>query len=513
MVANALPADGLEAFCRRFGATAYPLSDIKLIDARLREDNDTFFIFGTPFFDGSVLYGLKQGQGLRSTEWRPEAPTGVYRLGSDDLHALLLESAAFGEVRQVFGAIADGISRISAAPSPEYAGTAGELLDIRDGVDVAIAEFRCNTENLVNRLETSVGGYWRKPIAEHMLLCNTRFPPKAFFHRLQSRIEGALTCYPSQQVDIATLVAEMTAQRSDYVAVGNGVTELILALYSTLKPTIAVPTPTFAGFQTPLPEEQKKNFVLCAPNFDLDVQAFFDFVVRSNADTAIVINPNNPTGRLVDFADMVWLIEALRSTGRRLIVDESFIDFPADGRRHSVESLVSFHDKLIVVKSLGKVFGLGGMRLGYLMSSDTELVACVRRKLPLWNINGVAECALFLLAEFLEELEDSLTLLRSDREHFQRDLKTVPGLEVVPSQTNFVLCRLPQNSPSAAKLKHNLIRRESVLVRECGYQTMKDADRYLRLSVRSPEENQALVNILKRNLGQCTGGSESSLVR
>ncbi|BCH19508.1 hypothetical protein MesoLjLa_63590 (plasmid) [Mesorhizobium sp. L-2-11] len=300
----------------------------------------------------------------------------------------------------------------------------------------------------------------------------------------------------------------MTSQQPDFIAVGNGVTDLIQALYSTLNPVIAIPTPTFAGFQTPLNNERKKNFVLSPPYFDLDVRAFFEFAIATGADTAIVVNPNNPTGRLVDYADMAWLAEALGSRGRRLIVDESFIDFPADGRSNSVENLVpSFHN-LIVVKSLGKVFGLGGIRLGYLMAGDTELIAAVRRKLPLWNINGIAEYTLFLLPEFAEELEASLRALREDREHFIQGLRTVPGLDVVPSETNFILCRLPENSLSAAELKRHLILFESVLVRECGYQAMNDADRYLRLTVRSREENEELTKILQRTLSHLTTTSK-----
>ncbi|ASY73781.1 pyridoxal phosphate-dependent aminotransferase [Sinorhizobium fredii] len=510
--ANALDDDGLEALCSRFDAKACSLSGDGFIETLLRYDNDTLLIWGTPLFDSSILAKIKPSCGLRGTAWRPESPTGVYHLTCHDLRRLLLENniAISDDPPHIFEALARGLSRAKIAPLVSEKGAKEELLDIRDGVDVSVAEFRCDDENLLHRLETSVGGYWRKPIAEHILLCNTRFPPKAFYQRLMDRVEGALTCYPSQQVDIVSLVAAMTAQPSAFLAVGNGVTDLIHALYATLNPTIAIPTPTFAGFQTPLEQERKKSFVLAPPHFDLDVQAFLGFVLATEADTAVVVNPNNPTGRLVDFADIVWLIKALESHGRRLIVDESFIDFPSDGRASSAESLVPCHDNLIVVKSLGKVFGLGGIRLGYLMSSDTELVAAVRRKLPLWNINGIAEYALFILPEFLKELDNSLKLLRKDREQFIRDLGTIPGLEIVPSQTNFVLCRLPEDSLSAAAFKRRLILRESVLVRECGYQIMKDADRYLRLTVRTPGENKTLVKILRRNLSDCTTTSRRS---
>ncbi|MFK0692891.1 aminotransferase class I/II-fold pyridoxal phosphate-dependent enzyme [Mesorhizobium sp. IMUNJ 23033] len=475
-----------------------------LSDKIMDYEGDILLIFGPPFFNGDVLHRIDANSGLRGSAWRPDAPTGIYRLSADVVRDLLLETdgAASDLPHQTLSKLALGLSRLEISIPDDERNAGSELLDIRDGVDVSIAEFRYDKENLPRRLETSVGGYWRKPFAEHMLLCNTRFPPKAFYERLATRLEGVLTCYPSQQIDIASIVGAMTSQQPNSIAVGNGVTDLIQALYSTLNPAIVIPTPTFAGFQTPLDSDRKTSFVLSPPYFDLDVRAFFDFAIATDADTAIVVNPNNPTGRLVDYADMAWLTEALGSCGRRLIVDESFIDFPAEGRLNSVEKLVLSHDNLIVVKSLGKVFGLGGIRLGYLMSGNTDLVTAVRRKLPLWNINGIAEYILFLLPEFAEELEDSLRALREDREHFIQELRTVPGLDVVPSQTNFILCRLPENSVSAAELKHHLILFESVLVRECGYQAMSDADRYIRLTVRSRAENEELARVLRRTLGR-----------
>ncbi|MBZ9909465.1 MULTISPECIES: aminotransferase class I/II-fold pyridoxal phosphate-dependent enzyme [Mesorhizobium] len=481
---------------------------------RLRDhEGDTLLIWGTPFFDSEVLDGIDTDSGLRGSAWRPDAPTGIYRLSADVLRNFLPEShgAASDVRRQTLSTLAVGLSGLEMALPADELNAGSELLDIRDGVDASIAEFRCDKENLLRRLETSVGGYWRKPIAEHMLLCNTRFPPTAFYDRLATRLEGVLTCYPSQQIDIVSVVGAMTSQQPDFIAVGNGVTDLIQALYSVLNPTIAIPTPTFAGFQTPLDDERKNNFVLAPPYFDLDVRAFLEFATATGADTAIVVNPNNPTGRLVDYADVAWLAEGLGSRGLRLIVDESFIDFPADGRSNSVENLVQSCGNLIVVKSLGKVFGLGGIRLAYLLAGDPALVAAVRRKLPLWNINGIAEYTLFLLPEFAEELEDSLRLLRKDRELLIQELQTVPGLDVVPSQTNFILCRLPENSVSAAELKRRLVLFESVLVRECGYQAMDDADRYLRLTVRSRAENERLAKTLRRTLSHSSTVSETNV--
>lgn len=144
------------------------------------------------------------------------------------------------------------------------------------------------------------------------------------------------------------------------------------------------------------------------------------------------------------------------------------------------------------------MWGLGGIRLGYMLSANAELVSRVRKRLPLWNVNGVAEYALWLIPEFRADLQKSLEFIRTEREQLEAALTELSGFTIVPSSTNYVFCKLPASWPSGTMLKRWLAINHNILIRECAYQTMKDADRYIRLAVRSPAENTRLISALKK---------------
>jgi cobalamin biosynthesis protein CobC len=100
---------------------------------------------------------------------------------------------------------------------------------------------------------------------------------------------------------------------------------------------------------------------------------------------AIVVNPNNPTGRITPRAELLKLAERLRRRGGLLIVDEAFADF--DGARESLAPVLSAG--AVVLRSFGKSFGLAGLRLGFAIASP-EIVQPLRAALGEWPVSGPA---------------------------------------------------------------------------------------------------------------------------
>ncbi|MDX0414779.1 aminotransferase class I/II-fold pyridoxal phosphate-dependent enzyme [Sinorhizobium medicae] len=440
----------------------------------------------------------------------PESDTGP---DSFDLRHCAICSLGLASVERLIGVLDQSPSDLDG----EIAALTGNVVTVHpnsftalaDAVDLEIANFLSSPDDVrFERLSAGSGGYWSRPVREHLLLCNNFFPPKVFFDRLGNRLQAVLRLYPSAQGHVAKQVGDMTGHAVERVAVGNGVADLIQALYSVVEPVLAIPTPTFDGFQIAVPPERVNCFELPEPNFDLDVDAFAEFASKNRATLAVVVNPNNPSGRLVDGRAIRRLAQKLRAFGCRLVVDESFIDFPDGGPAHSLEPHLLDHPNLIVMKSLGKIWGLGGVRLGYMLTADTDLVALVRQRLPMWNVNGVAEYTLWLIPEFQNELRESLERIRMERDWFENALRKIDGMTVVPSSTNYVLSKLPPNWPSGSSLKRLLATKYNTLIRECSYQTMRDSDRYIRLTVRSRDENAELIKILLE--AAATVGARSS---
>ncbi|MDP6632427.1 MAG: aminotransferase class I/II-fold pyridoxal phosphate-dependent enzyme, partial [Dehalococcoidales bacterium] len=232
----------------------------------------------------------------------------------------------------------------------------------------------------------------------------------------------------------------------------------------------------------------------------LDVEKFAREAFDCGADIAVIVNPNNPTSLAAPKTDLVWLAERLAERNILLIVDESFIDFMENCREATMETEIGQYQNLAVIKSLSKCYGIGGLRLGYLLTDNSQFAREVREELPIWNINGFAEMFLRLAPRFRKDFALSCELVGADRTDFYRGLCTIPGLIPYKPEANFVFCRLPDDVVSAPELTRTLFIEENILVKHCAGKTMPEADRYLRIACRTRSENRVLIEALRRIL-------------
>jgi cobalamin biosynthetic protein CobC len=110
-------------------------------------------------------------------------------------------------------------------------------------------------------------------------------------------------------------------------------------------------------------------------------------------ETLIVVNPNNPDGRVIARADLAAFAQAWTAAGRRLIVDEAFADVRTDVSLLAVPELPG---GVVVLRSLGKFFGLAGLRVGFVVVREPDVLAW-RRLLGDWAVSGPA-CEITALA-------------------------------------------------------------------------------------------------------------------
>jgi histidinol-phosphate/aromatic aminotransferase/cobyric acid decarboxylase-like protein len=224
-------------------------------------------------------------------------------------------------------------------------------------------------------------------------------------------------------------------------------------------------------------------------DFAFEVDAFVDFVRWRGSRVAVICNPNNPDGGYIPRREVIRMLDAFMDLDL-VVVDESFLDFVDAEVRTSVADEAAIRSNVIVLKSLGKNFGLHGIRFGYLVANPA-LAGLVRKNLPKWNLNSFAEIVVFLLKEHQDEYKESLRRLSSDRASMYHRLSGLPGLKVFPSQGNFLLVKLPLGK-SGVQLRDYLVSDHGVFVRECGNK-LGSTSEFLRLVVRPPEDVQQLM--------------------
>jgi len=345
-------------------------------------------------------------------------------------------------------------------------------------------------------LATIHGGYWRYGFVDHSYLYNLYFPPAEFFEMLQSNIHALVQNYPVAQTRLAGLLGELIEQAPEHIVVGNGAAELIKIISAHVSKKLIVPTPTFNEYVNAAPAGHVVEFSLDTPSYDLDVDKFVNAAKESNADVAVVVTPNNPTSKLIPKSDLLRLIAKLAEIDCMLVVDESFVDFVEDRDQVTLERDIKKYPNLTILKSMSKAYGICGLRIGYILTANTEFAEKVRSELPIWNLNGFAENFLETSTRFQEAFVTSCVQVRKDRDEFYRELSTVKGLTPYRPDANFVFCRISDNTPDSLTIAKKLFVEHNIYIKHCQSKAMQEGDRFLRIACRTPSENSRLVSAL-----------------
>ena len=334
-------------------------------------------------------------------------------------------------------------------------------------------------------------------LADFCIPCNPYFPTDEMFTSLERNLRTILKFYPSDAGTITSQLAHVLRLNPSTISMANGSTELITWIDRLLvDSSVAVPIPTF-GRWTDQPMETGKRvdmFLLKeANNFELRVDEYIDFIKRRGSRVAVLCNPNNPDGGYLPRREVIRFMDALEDLDL-VVIDESFIDFVEVEMNPSVAAEAVVRPNVIVLKSLGKNFGLHGIRFGYQVANPA-LTRKMSAALPKWNLNSLAETVIFMLAENRAEYEDSLKRLALDRFMMNSQLSRFSELTVFPSQANFLLVKLPAQI-DGAELCDYLLTEHHLLVRQCGNK-IGMTSQFMRFGVRPDTEVDRLVEGLR----------------
>ena len=341
------------------------------------------------------------------------------------------------------------------------------------------------------------GSYWRYDVTDHAYLYNLYYPPEGIFLYLKDHIKDFVLNYPAGQRTIADLVGTLIYQPSERIVVANGASELIKIISGKLCRRIMVPVPSFNEYVNAAPKEMVCEFELKSPSFHLDVEAYADEIIQSEVNVAVIVTPNNPTSLSVPKADLLRLLNRLKAHDCMLVVDESFIDFAASSDQATLQGELGAYPNLAIIKSMSKAYGIGGLRIGYLLTANTTFAEAVRKETHIWNINGFAEAFLRLAPGYRNDFARSCKLVRADCDELYDQLSTIADLTVWRPDANFVFCRLPDRPPFGPEVALRMFIDHNVLIKHCAGKVISDAHRYLRIASRTAAENLKVTNGLR----------------
>lgn len=375
-----------------------------------------------------------------------------------------------------------------------------EIDDLQD-LDIAESMFAADDEERVARITSRYGGFWRYPhLVDYCYLVNPYYPPKRLMDEMRVSFDKLLTQYPSGQRVNALLAAKLFGVEQRHVVVGNGAAELIKSVLSGVTGKVGVIRPTFEEYPNRLHEGQEVAFFPQTNDFTYTADDLMAFFGEQDIETLVLINPDNPSGNYLPKEDVMRMASWCEERNVRLVLDESFVDFADElGATFLDDRLLADYPHLVVVKSISKSYGVPGIRLGVLASQDEGLLSAVRSDLSIWNINSFGEFWLQIAEKYAGDYGEALAKLRSVRAEMERSLSQLEGVRVIPSQANYLMVEL-LGPVGASELTRRLLVEDSILIKDLSSKISCDGRQFIRLAVRTKEENDQLVRAITEKL-------------
>lgn len=291
-------------------------------------------------------------------------------------------------------------------------------------------------------------------------------------------------------------ISEYINVDSELIIPGNGATEIIYLLMKSIKKRIAILNPTFSeyGRGAKLNNLEVIDFHLKEENnFSIDLDEIQNNMDRF--DSLFLCNPNNPNGKVKNLNE---LLDLMIENDKLLIVDETFMEFVGEEEKYSLIGRINQTENLFILKAVTKFFGMPGLRLGYGVTSNKQIIKNIYEYKEPWTINSFAENLSNYLFKDKDYISSSKEYYVNERKFMLQELRNIPKLKVYDTDTNFVLMKLEDGESNSLKLE--LFEKYNILIRDASNFIGLDKG-YFRVAIKGHEDNKALIEALKKVLG------------
>lgn len=372
--------------------------------------------------------------------------------------------------------------------------------EIDDKQDLDIAEVLfADEQHLLEKYYGRYGGFWRFPhLIDFCYLVNPYFSKSKLIDEIANSFKTLVSNYPSGQRVNTLLASKCWDIDEDYIVPGNGAAELIKEVLNLLDGSLGIIRPTFEEYPNRHNPDSVISFIPSNRDFRYSATDIINFFNTKKIDVLLLINPDNPSGNYLTSGEIISLAEWSKKRKIFLIVDESFLDFVDDDNCLSFlnNKLLEDYPNIIVIKSISKSYGVPGLRLGILASSNKILIDRIKGCISIWNINSFAEFFMQIYNKYENDFSNACEELKETRKEFIDKLRSIPYLRVMPSQANFVFVEvLKPYTASGIVLK--LLRDNNILLSACISKKGIQANKYLRIAVRNTYDNNKLIDALK----------------
>ncbi|MCM1257390.1 MAG: aminotransferase class I/II-fold pyridoxal phosphate-dependent enzyme [Roseburia sp.] len=310
-----------------------------------------------------------------------------------------------------------------------------------------------------------------------------------------------ITTYPDREyASLRSCIADYVHSEADNIIVGNGSTELISLFIQIEHPKKAmIVGPTYSEYEREIylgggtthyyPLKEKDNFKL---NLE-------DFRARLNEsiDLLVICNPNNPTSSAISRQEMRRILDVCKQYDIFVMVDETYVEFADNVKDTTSIPLTNYYNNIIILRGTAKFFAAPGLRLGYAVTGNHDLIKSINTRKNPWTINSLAVIAGELMFADHGYIEKTRELILAERNRIYEMFSGSGDFKVYPPNANFMLAKILLEDISSQDLFDRAIR-QGMMIRDCSTFPFLD-QKYIRFCFMMPEDNDRLAKCLLDN--------------
>jgi len=308
---------------------------------------------------------------------------------------------------------------------------------------------------------------------------------------------NSINRYPESQLgELVLQIAEYSGVDDSQVIVGgDGADEIIDVLAKTFIDAgdeFIVPLPSYMYYEYLLMQYGAKPVYARwdLEKNELNVNSIYD-AITDKTKMIFLCSPNNPTGTLIDKEVLVDI--ASKNPEILIVIDEAYFEYSEVTNK----DLINDFNNIFIIRTMSKVLGLAGMRIGYGLACP-EIIEYMHRIKPVFSLTRLSFAAALNTFKDTEYIEESIKKGIESRQYLYDEISKIDGLYVFPSKSNFMLIDIRDTGFTAGQLALELMKK-GVIVRDCT--SFKGLDEYwIRISICTLEEDKRFIEILKEVL-------------
>lgn len=314
---------------------------------------------------------------------------------------------------------------------------------------------------------------------------------------LTSHID-AITRYPDREyASLRKCIGEYTGTDYHNIVVGNGSTELISLFIQITHPKKAlIVGPTYSEYEREVSMGGGRSHYFSlteASEFCLDTDSLTE-ELSYDVDLLILCNPNNPTSSVIKRGQMRDILDYCKRKSITVLVDETYVEFAEKTEEVTAVPLTEFYNNIIILRGISKFFAAPGLRLGYAICGNHDLLKEINQKKNPWTINSLATIAGEIMFTDEEYMNETRRLISAERRRICSVLENNPNFKIFHPHANFVLVKI-QNDALTSEDVFDAAIRKNLMVRDCSTFPFLN-NKYFRFCFMMPQDNDRLLEVI-----------------